>query len=160
MDNQVQGPDQPPSPPPAASRPRPIPPPISLSQSAAILGETQPWVRFLGVLGFVMVGFMLLVGLGTGVFGIASGQPEMAALIVVYPLMALLYFFPSLYLVRFASRIREFTQGQRPQQLEAALVTQRSFWRFVGILSLVGIIIALLGIGLAIAIPAFLAARG
>jgi hypothetical protein len=59
----------------------------------------------------------------------------------------------SRYLVRCSKRIREFVAHREPRQLEAALDAQRSFWKFVGVLTLVGVALAVLGMVLAILIP-------
>jgi hypothetical protein len=74
--------------------------------------------------------------------------------------MSVFYIVPGVYLVRYATRIREFvTQGQRAVQLESALDTQRAFWKFIGVLTVIGLVVMVVGIVAAIAIPSFLAAR-
>lgn len=124
------------------------------------LAGTKPWVRLVSIIGFVSSGFMILGGVAGGVVGALMGTPEAAALIFIYPLMGLLYLVPSLYLFRFATRIGEYVQGGQEAQLELALESQRSFWKFVGILSLIGIVLGVLGIAAAIAIPLLLQLRG
>ncbi len=149
------------SPTPPTARPRPTPPPISLTESARLLDATRPWVRLIGIVLFVTAGIMILAGLAVGVAGGALGQVASLSLGLVYVLMSALYIMPGLYLVRYAARIREFvTQGQRAAQLESALETQRAFWKFVGVLTVIGIVVSIIGIAAAIAIPSFLAARG
>jgi hypothetical protein len=121
------------------------------------LQRTQPWARFMGIVGFVVVGLMMLIGLGTGAAGIATGNAEAVVLLVIYPLIALLYIFPSLYLVRYANRIRDFVTHGQQSELQAALDAQRSFWKFIGIVTLVSLVATVLiflggmGIGCAIA---------
>lgn len=129
---------------------------------ARILHRTQPWVRFLAICGFVMVGLMLVVAIGAGLAGIATQRVETAVLVVTYPLFALLYFFPSLYLLRYASRIRDFVADGEPRQLEFALDAQRAFWKFTGILTLVSLGIAALAlmIGLVVGLAAGMALFG
>ncbi len=129
---------------------------------ARILYRTQPWVRFLAICGFVMVGLMLVVAIGAGLAGIATQSAETAVLVVTYPLFALLYFFPSLYLLRYASRIRDFVAHGQPQQLEFALDAQRAFWKFTGILTVVclGIAALALMIGLVVGLAAGMALFG
>jgi len=82
---------------------------------------------------------MIVVGLGAGVFGVATGNLSLVPLAILYPIIGLLYIFPSLYLVRYSNRIREFVSEGQQTQLEAAIEAQRAFWRFVGILTVVGI---------------------
>jgi hypothetical protein len=129
---------------------------------ARILHRTQPWVRLLAICGFAMVGLMLVVAIGAGLAGIATQRVETAVLVVTYPLFALLYFFPSLYLLRYASRIRDFVVDGEPRQLEFALDAQRAFWKFTGILTLVSLGIAALAlmIGLVVGLAAGMALFG
>ena len=60
-------------------------------------------------------------------------------LAVVYLLMALLYFFPGLYLLRYGRAIKEVDRIANGETIESALKQQLAFWRFVGILTLVGV---------------------
>jgi hypothetical protein len=117
-------------------------------------------VRLVSIIGFISAGFMILGGVAGGVVGVLTGRPEAAALIFIYPLMGLVYLVPSFYLFRFATRIGEYMQSGQEAQLELALDSQRSFWRFVGILSIIGIVLMVLGIAAAITIPALLQMRG
>ena len=149
----------PPTPP--APRPRPLPPPVSLAESARLLDATRPWVRLVGIVLFVTSGFLILGGLAVAIAGAGLGQGASLLLGLVYGCMSALYIVPGVYLVRYAKRIREFvTQGQRATQLESALDTQRAFWKFVGVLTVIGLVLTVLGIVAAIAIPSFLVARG
>jgi hypothetical protein len=43
--------------------------------------------------------------------------------------------------VRCANRIREFVRNGQEAELEAALEAQRSFWKFIGIVTLVSVIL-------------------
>ena len=121
-------------------------PAATLSPSIArILKETQPWARAMGILGYISVGIMILVGLAVGLVGIMTQNVESLALMVVYPLLGLVYIVPSMYLTRYANRIREFVAQGHLSQLESALEAQRAFWKFVGILTIVSIAVSLLG---------------
>ena len=119
---------------------------------AAILQNTQPWVRFCSILGFVSAGAMVLVGLAAGTVGVITGNLETAIMIVVYPLMGVLYVFPSLYLLRYADGIRQFSRSSSQQDLATALDAQRSFWKFVGVLSLVSLALMVIGLTVALAL--------
>lgn len=125
---------------------------------ADILRRTQPWVRLMAIMSFISVALMALSGLAVGAMGLFSGEPGMAVLVVIYPLMGLLYLFPGIYLTRYASRIGGYVANPQTIQLELALDAQRAFWKFVGVLTVVAIAISILGIGAAIMIPAFLRA--
>lgn len=115
---------------------------LALPEVSRILGQTQPWARLMGILGFVTVGMMLLFGLGAAVAVLATQGGEAALLLAVYPLMAVLYVLPSIYLMRYANRIRDFIAQGQQHQLEAALDAQRAFWKFMGIFALVSLVLS------------------
>jgi hypothetical protein len=112
-----------------------------------MLRQTKPWVRFIAILGFIVTGFIVLgalIMLILGAGGIASGGRGGGAaagfglfIALVYLLMAALYFFPSLFLNRYASHINALLSNRREDSLEAALAAQKAFWRLVGIIVLV-----------------------
>lgn len=104
------------------------------------LRRTRPWVRLLGIVGFVSAGFMLAIGLVAGVVGVLTQNLDIGVLVVYSPL-ALIYVFPSLYLFKYASRIRDFCTSGDPLELELALDAQRAFWKFVGVLTLVSLVL-------------------
>jgi hypothetical protein len=120
------------------------------------LEQTRPWVRLLSILGFVGAVFMVLAALLMIVVGGAGMVPGMGGggaggmggvvLGLVYLLLALLYIFPSYFLFRYAGAIssmdRDVVGG-----MERALAAQKSFWRFVGIVSLVYLVLILVFIG-------------
>jgi hypothetical protein len=139
------------------------------------LQQTRPWVRFMSVLTFigaglmaVAAGVMLLVGL-LGGFASRGGAPGGVGGAVVgvltavlYIAMAVLYVPAGLYLWRYASAIKRLQAGFQPALLEEALEQQKSFWRFVGILTAIGVAIGLAVLLLAIVggiLVGFMAAR-
>jgi len=127
---------------------------------ADVLRRTQPWVRLMAIMLFISVAIMVLSGLAVGTFGLFSGEAGMAALMFIYPLCGLLYLFPGIYLTRYASHIGGYLGNPQPAQLELALDAQRAFWKYVGILTIVALVLSLLGITAAIMIPAFLRISG
>ena len=58
--------------------------------------------------------------------------------------IGVLYFYPSLHLFRFASRIRDLADTHRLADLEAAVREQKSFWKFCGVT--VSILLAFYGL--------------
>jgi hypothetical protein len=107
--------------------------------------QTRPWVLFLGILGFIGAGFMVLGGLGMLVAGSAIGGGEMGAIAIVYIVMAVFYIFPSLYLYRYASSIKMLMSGYGVHALEEALSHQKSFWKLVGICTAVMMVLYFVG---------------
>jgi hypothetical protein len=121
------------------------------------LRQTQPWVRFLSVLGFVCSTLMVLIGsIGFVAMTTVGDRADTSTrfLFLVYLPMGVLYFVPSLFLFRYASRIKALRTTRNVRQLEDALEAQKSFWKFVGILAIIVITLYLLLILLAFVLAA------
>ena len=155
-------------------RPDPYRPPrADLSQrpspaaSAAItrnmidsLMKTRPWVLLIGIVMIVGCVFMVFGGLAMFALGNvagfgAEGLGPMAGAGVgaAYLVLAVLYFFPALYLVRYAGAIKRIGPAN-PAAMEEALARQASFWRLVGILTtvLIGLYVVAIAVVAAIAV--------
>ena len=116
--------------------------------------QTRPWVLFLGILGFIAAGLMVLGGLGMLIAGSAMGKAEMGGLAALYIVLAVFYIFPSLYLYRYAGSIKLLLSGYGVHALEEALGHQKSFWKLVGILTAVMMVLYFVGIMVAVAVGA------
>jgi len=124
------------------------------------LAETRPWVLFLSILGFVAGGFGVLACLGGLVMAmLAMGVAAIVPIIMMLVSAALtgLYIYAAYLLFSYASQISKFLQSHQTQQLERALVAQKSFWKLVGIvtpaaigLELLLFLIAMMAGGLAV----------
>jgi hypothetical protein len=119
----------------------------------AILGETRPWLRLM--LGLFITGMVLLVGavVALGLVGAYAGRrSSLISLAAVVPvlLVALIYLPPAVYLSRCAQAIHRLQIGGGLPALEDALRSQKSFWKYIGVLALllvVGYGLALLVLG-------------
>jgi len=120
--------------------------------------ETAKWAKFLSIVGFVLIGFMVIGAFAMFAMGGAGSMDEMdgmnsmgggmgmmgamgAALGVVYLLVALLYFFPVLYLYKFASKAKQALDGNNTEELTSAFENLKSHYKFVGILTAIVLII-------------------
>lgn len=103
------------------------------------LRATKPWVRFMSIMMFISVGFMFLAGLVLMFMPLpaAGRMPGMGAIGILYFVLGGLYLAPAYFLHQFASAIQNLLQGGGDVAMETALGSQKSFWRFVGILTLV-----------------------
>lgn len=121
------------------------------------LRQTRPWAKFVAILGYIFVGLMMAGGLFymyiafNSPWGNASGV--FVGMGVMYFVFGVLYFFPALYLFRFASSIGLLNDGGGEKEMETALANQKSFWKFVGILTLISFGIGIVGIASAIIMP-------
>ncbi len=117
-----------------------------------LLKKTRPWVLFIAILGLVLTGLIVVVGLGVAVMMLVGDEPAMAGFGLVYLFMALIYFFPCYFLLKFAGAIKRLVSGGGSAAMEEALERQYSFWRLIGILAL--IVFALYALIIVVAIVA------
>lgn len=127
--------------------------------SIQVLAATRPWVVFCSIMGFIGAVFMVVYGVMMTFFGVMIGQPQMpspsqvpagakppdmtafmSVMGVFYLLMAIFYVIPSVKLWKFGSAIKRLTLSGSNTDLEQAVDQQRSFWKFVGILIIVGFV--------------------
>ncbi len=124
---------------------------VVVSESAlGYLNATRPWVKFLAILGFIAIAIMLLCGLlmmfGASVIPGQAGMRGFGTLMAVfYILFAVLYFMPCLFLYRYSKAIAAIA-GTGQGAFEEALKSQKSFWKFTGILMLIVISIEVIAI--------------
>ncbi len=137
---------------------------VSYADAAQVSGETiqalrqtRPWVLFLAILGIVVAA---LISCGSvGLIFFVVGADDMAeqfpfepiVMVLVYGFLAVMYWVPSILLLRYSSRIGDFLRVPNHDHLNKALFAQRSFWRVIGIIALVGIVLYALLIALSVA---------
>lgn len=114
-----------------------------------LLRSTKPWVRFLSVLGFIGLALLVLGCVAILVIPIGGPMGSMSfgpriGVSFAYFLMGLLQFPGVLFLSRYANRISRLSNSGHPTDLEAALRAQKSFWKYMGILTLVMLILYIL----------------
>ena len=99
------------------------------------LGDIGPWVKFLSITGFVSIGFLILVA----IIALTSGSSSNAGKGLVNLGIALIYFFPCLFLYRVSEGITAMKQGSLISGAEKALVQFRNFWKYCGILTMISL---------------------
>ncbi|MGA0133350.1 MAG: hypothetical protein ACO3ND_03220 [Opitutales bacterium] len=124
------------------------------------LRQTQPWLRFMGILTMITAVLMLLAGGGVALVGALSaiGAVEakaglMLAAGLLYAVLSLVYLFPALHLLRSARAIRGLQTGSDDAAVAEALEGQRRFWKYIGVVAIVFIVLYVLAILLAVALP-------
>ncbi|HEX9512801.1 MAG TPA: DUF5362 family protein [Puia sp.] len=111
--------------------------------ASAYLGETARWAKFLAILGFICSGILVLVALFAGSFiatlaGGMGGASYLGGMIsFVYIVIALVMFFPNLYLFNFASRMQVALRSNDQEQLTRSFGSLKSCYRFIGILMII-----------------------
>jgi len=117
------------------------------SAAKDFLKETAKWAYFLSILGFIGLGFLVLIAIFAGaIFStIGSTMPGMgaygasfgAAMTFVYLLMAALYFFPVYYLFKFSSNAKKAFRDNDSESLTNSLGYLKSHYKFIGILMVI-----------------------
>ncbi len=128
------------------------------NESQFYLWETRKWGNFFGILGFTIVGLIVLASLTVLVFSPSliqmSGPLGASSMIaaVLYLLIALLYFYPALYIYRFAKHMKLALQTKNTSDLNEAFKNLKSNFRYMGILMCIvlGFYAVILIFGLAI----------
>jgi hypothetical protein len=122
----------------------------------ACLKGASPWLRFVGIVGFVGCGLTVLIGiifLATGpamgwvwetvpginfyadVFGAVFGGVMGGYCLI----LGVLCFFPSFFIYNFGTGIRNYIRSGAGEELETAFRNNKSLWKFIGILTIIGL---------------------
>ena len=108
------------------------------------LNETRKWSYFLAIMGFILIGLMVLAGLLIGVVfstfaPAAMGNMPFPPYIFApfYIVMALIYLFPTLYLLRFSTWTKKGLEAMSTENIHQAFRNLKSLFRFIGIFTIV-----------------------
>ena len=117
----------------------------------AHLSEAARWARFLAIVGMIFLVLMIVMGLfGTAMFLSTSSRmeneyggmgPYSSGIFATYiVIIAVIYFFPLLFTLRFANNIRTALHANDQQALNSAFQNLKACFRFLGILTIVGLV--------------------
>jgi hypothetical protein len=134
------------------------------------LSETAKWARFLAIAGMIFLGFAVVAVLffsyyistlygsmgdgysgGGGMYGTGFG----VGIAMFYIFIIAVWFFPLMYLLRFANRMKNAIAGNDQQALNIAFQNLKICFRFVGIVTI--IVLALYAIAFIFGIISFAA---
>ncbi len=110
------------------------------------LSETARWAKFLAIVGFVACGITVCISFFAGsAIGLSMSKMEGAAYgtgyalgaTLVYILFAVIYFFPCLFLFRFATRMQTALSNNDQQVLGGSFQQLKLSFKFVGILTII-----------------------
>lgn len=121
---------------------------LQLNESAKeFLRETAKWAYFLSILGYIGIGFIVLIAIFAGAFFAFIGNlsREMnnfgamggSFISSLYLLIAVFYFFPVYYLNKFASNAKIALRDNDSKSLAASFEYLKSHYKFIGIVSLI-----------------------
>ncbi|MDR1933562.1 MAG: hypothetical protein LBQ57_12165 [Spirochaetales bacterium] len=116
------------------------------------LRDASPWMRFLGIIGYISCGFMVLGGIFMAflpaVFlglhevseaGIAVTAGMGAFGGAFYIIIAVAMFFPARWLYKTGVKIRGYVRTGADSDLEEAFRSNRAFWKFMGIMTIISL---------------------
>lgn len=108
------------------------------------LYESSPWLRFVGILGYIGSAMLCLLGIIFAVGGMALqnfmddfGQFPAALIGLIYVPMGVLFFFPSHFTFTFGKKINSYKFSNSIEDMEDAFKNNKSLWKFYGILCIV-----------------------
>lgn len=108
--------------------------------ASGYLNETGKWGKFLAIVGFCVIGLIVMIGLFAGTIFSSMGEalPFPGFLMgLIYVAVGLLYFFPVYYLFKFSNQVRTALINKNSQQLDSAFENLKSHYKFIGILMII-----------------------
>ncbi len=99
--------------------------------------KMSPWIKFFSVLWYLgMLGVVFYTFSEVGM-NKDRGLAYLLGMIIAGVLIALLWYFPATYLYRYSSNIEEGLNSSNQNALNDGLANLASFWKFIGILTLI-----------------------
>lgn len=130
---------------------------LSISDEIKLyLKETAKWAKFLAIIGYIGIGFLVLFSLFmlfgmTALAGMLDALP-LSLMGIIYLLMALLYYFPVNYLNTFANKTKRALAENDQDEINLAFKNLKSMFKFMGILTIV--VLCLYALIIVVMIPA------
>ena len=131
----------------------PLIPQITM-ESLGYLNTAAKWAKFLAILGFIGIGFMVVGGLFTSVFltflrsvpSMSSFPVPMGFLGFFYIILAAVYVMPVIYLNNFSNNISKAVAFRETAILTEALLNLKRHLKYIGIMTIVIIATYIVGI--------------
>lgn len=118
--------------------------------------EATKWGKFLAILGFIFIGFILIAGIFATISlsfagsAMGFGNFPMGLLGVLYLIIGLIYYFPVSYLYKFSTQIKLAILSNNTFSLASGFSNLKSLFKFMGILAIVTISLYIIGIIIAV----------
>lgn len=137
------------------------------SASRSHLSEAAKWARFLAIVGFIMCGLIVIFSFFVGAIftgmsrydqygdSQAFGNAFGTIMTIVYLSIGVLYFFPCLFLLRFANHMLTALNTNEQHTLNRSFQNLKIMFRYFGILTIVVISLYILAFLFGIASAAF-----
>lgn len=129
---------------------------VLTSKAKNFLREISKWTFFFSILGFIGIAFLFLVAILMGtvyapmlnMMGQQQGVDSISLVVmIVYLIMALLYFMPVLYLYKFSRKMKLALVNKNDDILADAFENLKSHYKFIGVLTIIMLSLYVLLIG-------------
>ena len=107
--------------------------------SLSYLNTTRKWGIFLSIVGFIFTGLILLIAIivATSFSFIESALPVSGfSLFLIYIAIAILYFFPVLFLYKFSVNTKIAIDSRSSSHAEIGFKNLKSMFKYIGILTI------------------------
>ena len=121
-------------------------------ESMTYLSSVATWTKFLAIVGFVVVGLIVVIAIFVGAMISSYAYLPISgmSLTVIYLIIAIIYFFPVLFAYKFATNLRKAITFKDTPKLTESFKNLNYYCLYVGVLTVIGL--ALLTIGIIVAI--------
>lgn len=113
-------------------------------EAKGFLKEISKWAKFLAILGFIGVGFLVLIGFFYSNFidksQISDIEKQLSfgwIYIIICVVFAILFFFPNYYLIQFSSKLKSALKSKDDATLTKSLELLKSHYKFYGVFSII-----------------------
>lgn len=130
-------------------------PAIASKEIRAHLSQTAEWGKFLAIIGYVILGIMVLLAflMMFALSGIRKTIPVFSPVILgsVYLIFTGIHFIPVTFLYRFSAEAKGALRSNDEEQYVAAFKNLKSLFKFMGIYTIV--VMVLYGLFILLAVP-------
>ncbi len=110
-------------------------------ESLFYFDQIRKWTTFFSILGFIIIGTLIIFEIFAGTifakFGHINSNSRVIFLGLIYIVLAVLYFFPVLYLYRFSINSGMALKNNDSNKIEKAFKNLKSHYEFSGILTII-----------------------
>ncbi|HEY0356000.1 MAG TPA: hypothetical protein VGC29_07350 [Flavisolibacter sp.] len=120
--------------------------------------EAAKWARFLAIVGMISLVLLVVIGfyfsiMMTGTLkdrfdetgnGQAISLGIGIGVAIMYLVMAVIWFFPLMYLLRFSNQMRTAIEGNDQESLNTSVQNLKICFRYLGIVTIIGILFYIL----------------
>jgi Family of unknown function (DUF5362) len=113
--------------------------------SAGNVKESAMWAKFLGIVGFIYSGIISVLAVFMGWF-FERAMPRQIIATKEAAIGGVVFFFLSLYLFKFGSKAQAAFKGSDQESLAESLKNLKYYFRFIGVVTLISLVLTVLGV--------------